>query len=97
MQTVLHERRREYEALPKSRRESGMRSDPYLNALQVKYGYAVTGHKAQGGQWRNVIVGFEPLYPGMAMTDYLRWAYTAMTRAEERLYLLNFPFVQREF
>ncbi|MEM1000688.1 MAG: AAA family ATPase [Bacteroidota bacterium] len=97
MQLVMRERRREYESLPKTRREAGMRSDPYLNALQVKYGYAVTGHKSQGGQWRNVIVGFEPLYPGMALQDYLRWAYTSLTRAEERLYLLNFPFRQDDF
>lgn len=97
MQHVMLERRKEYESLPLTRRKAGMRSDPYLNALQIKYGYAVTGHKSQGGQWRNVIVGFEPLYPGMAMSDYLRWAYTAMTRAEERLYLLNFPFQPKDF
>ena len=69
--------------------------DPYIHGLQVKYGYAVTGHKAQGGQWQNVMIGFEPLYQGMSIRDYLRWAYTAFTRAEEHLYLLNYPFMQR--
>lgn len=97
MQGLIRDRRIEYEQLPKTRAREAMRKDPYVNALQVKYGYAVTGHKSQGGQWKNVIVGFEPLYKGMALSDYLRWTYTAMTRAEERLYLLNCPFVQREW
>lgn len=97
MQYIARERRQEYASLPKTRRVAAMRRDPYLNALQVKYGYAVTGHKSQGGQWKNVIVGFEPLYKGMEMSDYLRWAYTALTRAEERIYLLNFPFMNRDF
>lgn len=96
-QEAFRARRMEYETLPKTRRREAMRSDPYLNALQIKYGYAVTGHKSQGGQWKHVIVGFEPLYKGMDVQDYLRWSYTAMTRAEERLYLLNCPFVSRDF
>ena len=97
MKAVIQERRLEYEKLSKTQRMASMRSDPYINALQVKYGYAVTGHKAQGGQWKNVIIGFEPLYPGMSLPDYLRWTYTALTRPEERLYVLNFPFVNRDF
>lgn len=97
MQELIRTRRIAYESLPKTRAHEAQRKDPYMNALQVKYGYAVTGHKAQGGQWRNVIVGFEPQYQGMELNDYLRWSYTAMTRAEERLYLLNCPFVQREW
>lgn len=97
MQLLIRERRMEFDLLPKTRAREAYRKDPYINALQIKYGYAVTGHKAQGGQWRNVIVGFEPMYKGMDLRDYLRWAYTAMTRAEERLYLLNCPFVQREW
>ena len=67
-------------------------SDPYINALQVKYGYWVTGHKAQGGQWENVIVGFEPDY-GNDLKAYIRWTYTVLTRAEARVFLLNCPFV----
>ena len=97
MQNLARIRREEYMNIPKSRANVLFRKDPYLHALQVKYGYAVTGHKAQGGQWKNVIVGFEPLYKGMELSDYLRWSYTAMTRAEERLYMLNCPFVQRDW
>jgi len=97
MQHLIRIRREEYADLPKSRANEAARRDPYINALQIKYGYAVTGHKAQGGQWKQVIVGFEPMYKGMELSDYLRWSYTAMTRAEERLYLLNCPFIQREW
>jgi ATP-dependent exoDNAse (exonuclease V) alpha subunit len=68
-----------------------MRKDPYVNALQIKYGYAVTGHKSQGGQWENVVIGFEPDY-GNDMEAYLRWTYTVFTRAEERVFLLDCPF-----
>lgn len=97
MQQVARIRREEYLAMPKTKSAEAMRKDPYINALQIKYGYAVTGHKAQGGQWRNVIVAFEPMYKGMSMHDYLRWSYTAITRAEDKLYVLGFPFGQREF
>lgn len=97
MQPVVVQRRQEYEFLPKTRADEGMRKDPYINALQVKYGYAVTGHKAQGGQWEHVLIGFEPLYQGMNMREYLRWTYTAFTRAEEALYLLDCPFISREY
>ena len=68
--------------------------DPYLSALQVKYAYAVTGHKSQGGQWEEVIVAFEPLYPQVSLKDYLRWAYTAITRAEKQVFLLDCPFLE---
>jgi exodeoxyribonuclease V len=93
MASVLHERQKEYQGLSPSQAQEQLRSDPYVNALQVKYGYCVTGHKAQGGQWENVIVGFEPDY-GQDPLAYLRWSYTVLTRAEERLFLLNCPFVQ---
>jgi exodeoxyribonuclease-5 len=97
MQALVAERRNALADLPPSRRSAAMRKDPYVNALQVKYGYAVTGHKAQGGQWKNVIVGFEPLYQGMDLSDYLRWTYTALTRAEEKVFALGCPFVPRDF
>ena len=97
MQQVQRARREEYQTMPKTKAMETMRKDPYVNALQIKYGYAVTGHKAQGGQWRNVIIAFEPMYQGMTMHDYLRWAYTAITRAEDKLYMLGFPFGQKEF
>lgn len=67
-----------------------MRKDPYLNALQVKYAYALTCHKAQGGQWRNVFVDQGYLAPEMLGEEYYRWLYTAFTRATSRLYLINF-------
>jgi ATP-dependent exoDNAse (exonuclease V) alpha subunit len=94
MATVLHERQKAYMGLSPHQAQEQLRTDPYVNALQVKYGYCVTGHKAQGGQWENVIVGFEPDY-GQDSLAYLRWAYTVLTRAEERLFLLNCPFVEQ--
>lgn len=68
-----------------------LRQDPYLNALQIKYAYAMTCHKAQGGQWKEVYVSFGYLTPEMIDISFCRWLYTAMTRASERLYLINPP------
>ena len=86
----------DYADIP-SRRErmKRLREDPYYNAVQLKYAYAVTCHKAQGGQWTSVFVdqghlGIEPT--GLS---YLRWLYTAMTRTTDRLYLVNWPETQR--
>jgi exodeoxyribonuclease-5 len=69
---------------------AALRKDPYCNALQAKYGYAVTAHKAQGGQWAHVYLdtGFVP--PEQLTVEYLRWLYTAITRATKRLYLVNY-------
>ena len=67
-----------------------IREDPYFNALQVKYAYAVTCHKAQGGQWKAVFLDHGYLTTEMIDREFLRWFYTAFTRAEERLYLVNF-------
>jgi exodeoxyribonuclease-5 len=58
--------------------------------LQVKFGYAVTCHKAQGGQWPAVFVDQGYLTPEMMGTEYIRWLYTAITRASEQLYLVGF-------
>ncbi|MBR2399832.1 MAG: ATP-binding domain-containing protein, partial [Alistipes sp.] len=74
----------------KRKRMEEVRKNPYYNALQVKYAYAVTCHKAQGGQWKAVFIdrclfGDEPM-----SRDMLRWLYTAITRATERVYLVNF-------
>jgi exodeoxyribonuclease-5 len=66
-----------------------MREDPYLNALQVKFAYAVTAHKAQGGQWANVFIDQGYIVPEMINNEYLRWLYTAFTRATHNLYLVN--------
>ena len=64
---------------------------PYYSALQVKYGYAVTCHKSQGGQWPVVFVDAGYLNEDHLDAEYYRWLYTAVTRAESRLYLVNFP------
>ncbi len=73
----------------KRKRMEEVRKNPYYNALQVKYGYAVTCHKAQGGQWKRVFLDQGFVTPEMATADYYRWLYTAFTRASERLYLVN--------
>ena len=64
-------------------------TDPYYNALQVKFAYAVTCHKAQGGQWKSVFIDQGYFTEDMLSLDYLRWLYTAFTRASEKLYLVN--------
>ena len=68
---------------------TAMRRDPYYNALQVKYGYAVTCHKAQGGQWPVVIIYSGYLTEEMMDRSYWRWLYTAVTRATTRLYIIH--------
>ncbi len=68
-----------------------IRENPYFNALQVKFAYAVTCHKAQGGQWKAVFIDLGFFKEEMLNLEYLRWLYTAFTRATERLYLVNFP------
>lgn len=72
-----------------------LRQDPYYNALQIKYAYAITCHKAQGGQWSRVFLdqGYTPA--DMLSLNYLRWLYTAFTRTTGRLYLVNWPKNQR--
>ncbi|HEX3008781.1 MAG TPA: AAA family ATPase [Bacteroidales bacterium] len=67
-----------------------VREDPYYNALQIKYAYAVTCHKAQGGQWPVVFIDQSFFNDDMLNIDYLRWLYTAFTRATEHLVLVNF-------
>lgn len=74
----------------KSKRFLKIKADPFFNALQVKFAYAVTCHKAQGGQWPCVIVEQGYITEEMVNTEFLRWLYTAITRASEKLYLLNF-------
>lgn len=74
----------------RKRRNALIKIDPYYNALQVKFSYAVTCHKAQGGQWPVVFVDQGYLTEEMLDTGYYRWLYTAFTRASEKLFLLNF-------
>ncbi|MEX8548750.1 MAG: ATP-dependent RecD-like DNA helicase [Mucilaginibacter sp.] len=67
-----------------------LKKNPYFNALQIKFAYAVTCHKAQGGQWEAVFVDQGYLTEEMLNTDFLRWFYTACTRATKELFLINF-------
>ena len=67
-----------------------LKKDPRFQALRVKYGYAITCHKAQGGTWNTAFVDFQG-YSGQQHSDYFRWVYTAITRAAKQLYLLNPP------
>ncbi|MEX1001670.1 MAG: AAA family ATPase [Crocinitomicaceae bacterium] len=71
-------------------RNKKVMENPYFQALQVKFGYAVTCHKSQGGQWPVVFIDQGYFTPEMWTVDYMRWLYTAVTRASEKLYLLNF-------
>lgn len=73
-----------------------LRQDDYFNALQVKYAYAVTCHKAQGGQWAHVYLDQGYMTDEALTPDYIHWLYTAFTRATERLYLVNWPATQTE-
>lgn len=68
-----------------------LRQDIYYNALQIKYAYAVTCHKAQGGQWEHVYIDQGYINEEMLSPDYFRWLYTAITRATEQVYLVNWP------
>ncbi|MBI5220146.1 MAG: AAA family ATPase [Bacteroidia bacterium] len=74
----------------KKKRFEKIRNDPFFNALQVKFAYAVTCHKAQGGQWKSVFVDQGYITREMIDIEYLRWLYTALTRSSEKLYLVNF-------
>lgn len=81
----------DYEDIPnKRRRIEKVKNNRHYNAVQIKFAYALTCHKTQGGQWPNVIVDQGYLNDEMVNTEYLRWLYTAMTRATKKLYLLNF-------
>ena len=66
-----------------------VKNNPYFNALQVKYSYAITCHKSQGGQWKNVFIE-QPYLPDGPDLSYFRWLYTALTRAQTNLYLVGF-------
>ncbi|MFY7672316.1 ATP-dependent DNA helicase [Tenacibaculum sp. MEBiC06402] len=67
----------------------GVKNNKYFNALQVKFSYAMTCHKSQGGQWKTVFIE-QPYLPDGISVEYLRWLYTAVTRAQEKLYLIGF-------
>ena len=75
----------------RSKQYKAVKEDELFNALQVKYAYAVTCHKAQGGQWKSVIIDQGFMKTDSIDMEYLRWLYTAITRATEELYFVNFP------
>jgi tRNA A37 threonylcarbamoyladenosine biosynthesis protein TsaE len=79
---------------PKSERIKQLKSDAHYNALQIKFGYAVTCHKAQGGQWAHVYIDQGYMTDDMLTPDYIHWLYTALTRATERVFLVNWPKTQ---
>jgi exodeoxyribonuclease-5 len=73
-----------------------VKEDKYYGALQIKYAYAITCHKAQGGQWEDVYIDQGYVTEDMLTEDYIRWLYTAMTRATRKVYLVNWPEKQTE-
>jgi exodeoxyribonuclease-5 len=80
----LHERN-------KQKRYQLILKNPYFNAVQVKYAYAVTVHKAQGGQWSHVYIDYGFIPDEMKNKNYLKWLYTSITRSTDKIYLLGFP------
>ena len=88
---LFQEVMKDYEDLPGKRsRIEKVKINPYFNALQVKFSYALTCHKTQGGQWDTVFVDQGYLNDKMMNIEFLRWLYTAVTRATKKLYLINF-------
>ena len=92
---LFHQIEEDYQDIPlKADRMKAIRQDQFFNALQVKFAYAVTCHKAQGGQWAHVYVDQGYMKDDMLNPDYIHWLYTAFTRATEMLYLVNWPETQ---
>jgi ATP-dependent exoDNAse (exonuclease V) alpha subunit len=85
----------DYADIPHKRdRMMKLKQDDYFNALQIKYAYAITCHKAQGGQWAHVYLDQGYMTDEMLTPDYIHWLYTAFTRATEKLFLVNWPKTQ---
>lgn len=80
----------------KSERLKKLKDDKYYNALQIKFAYAATCHKAQGGQWAHVYIDQGYMTDDMLTPDYFHWLYTALTRATEQVFLVNWPKTQVE-
>ena len=92
---LFHQIEEDYQDIPlKADRMKAIGQDQFFNALQVKFAYAVTCHKAQGGQWAHVYVDQGYMTDDMLNPDYIHWLYTAFTRATEMLYLVNWPETQ---
>lgn len=87
----------DYEDVPlKADRMKAIKTDAYFNAIQIKYAYAVTCHKAQGGQWEHVYLDQGYMTDEMLTPDYIHWLYTAFTRARSKLFLVNWPKTQTQ-
>ena len=82
---------KDYVDIPKrAQRNKEIKQNPYFNALQIKFAYAITCHKSQGGQWENVFVEQGYFTSDMLSKEYFRWLYTALTRTTKKLHLINF-------
>ena len=91
IKALFYEIERDYiQITNKKKRYEAILNDPYFNALQVKYAYAVTCHKSQGGQWKHVYIDQGYISEEMMGPDYYRWLYTALTRGTEKVFLVNF-------
>ncbi len=91
-QQFFEEVMKDYEDQPSRRkRVESVKNNPHFNALQVKFAYALTCHKTQGGQWENVFIDIGYLKDEFVNRSFYRWLYTAITRATRKLYLVNFP------
>ncbi|MCD4790721.1 MAG: AAA family ATPase [Bacteroidales bacterium] len=90
-QRLFDEVKKDYEDIPSRRKRiEEVKNNPFFNALQVKFAYALTCHKTQGGQWKNVFIDQGYLTEERINKEYFRWFYTAFTRATDKLYLVNF-------
>ena len=91
MKQLYHEVAKDYEDIPNKRtRFMKIKENPYLNAVQVKYSYSLTCHKTQGGQWKVVLIDIGYFTEEKMDKEFIRWLYTAVTRATEKVYLVNF-------
>jgi ATP-dependent exoDNAse (exonuclease V) alpha subunit len=91
MKLLYHEVAKDYEDIPNKRtRFLKIKNNPYLNAVQVKFSYSLTCHKTQGGQWKVVLIELGYFDENKMDKEFIRWLYTALTRATEKVYLVNF-------
>jgi exodeoxyribonuclease-5 len=92
MRQLYQEVAKDYEDIPSKRaRFLKIKENPFLNAVQVKFSYSLTCHKTQGGQWKVVLIDLGYFTEEKLDKEFIRWLYTALTRATERVYLVNFP------
>lgn len=90
MKDLYQQIAQDYMHVKQKERLKKIKEDPFFNAMQVKFAYAVTCHKAQGGQWPNIFIDQGFFKPEMLTREYLRWLYTAITRATNKVFLVNF-------